>query len=600
MNKLLLTLLILLLSACEVKPPAAQRVLTLKQADFLILNQQKPPSDAENNWKVITLPDLWDIQRPDISAYGWYRFSIHLNVAPNRLWGIYLPRVNKNVAVFINDTLIGNDAYFQQPFKTSWNTPQYFTIPNGILHAGENIIYLRIFSDANMRGRLLPVELGPDVTLSEKYSIEYFHRITLSQIIAVFTFATGIVIALIWYFRRTSEYFWFSLGSLLWTFYTCWFFVQNIPIKLPIWAALTNSSSIWSIACMWFFVMAHADINLQTLRKYILIYCAFITLILLLLPNTLLFTGIIIGHLILFFLTAPIFLAFIKQYLSHINIDNSIIFISIMPMIILGVHDWLNITFRLQHHYLLHYSIPFIFLLMGWALLRRFTRAVNEAERLNNELEIRVKNREQELTQAFETIKELEKKKALEKERERIMRDIHDGVGGQLVSALAIIENEKPNHYLLADTLNFALDDLRLIIDSLAPDENNLEDMLYMFKYRYEPRLQHYGIMLNWKQDDNFTLPDFSPHHCLQVLRILQEVFNNILKHASTQKISVTLLMSQVARIKIQDNGIGFPDPLPNTGRGINNIKKRARDMNITVDFYNHKGACVEIIFNNH
>ena len=597
MNKLLLACLILVLSACESDQSTNQRVLVLNQADFLVRNQPKPPTNIKNGWQTVTLPDLWDIQRPDISDYGWYRFNMHLNIAPKRLWGIYLPRINKNVAVFINGILIGNDAYYQQTRKTSWNTPQYFSIPNGILKAGNNSIYIRLYSYANMRGRLLPVELGPDVILSKKYNIEYFQRITLSQIVAAFTLTVAAGVGVIFLFRREAEYFWFSLGSLLWTVYTSWFFVQNIPIELPLWAALTNSSSIWSIACMWFFVTSHAGINIQKLQNSILLYCLFSTLILLLIPGYYLFSGIIIAHFLLFFLTAYICLRFLKKWLKKPDMDNSIILVSIMPMIIFGIHDWLNITFRLQLPYILHYSIPFIFMLMGWALIRRFTRAVNEVERLNNELEFRIEAREKELTQAFDTIHQLEKKKALEKERERIMRDIHDGVGGQLVSALAIIEKNKQDNQLLTDTLNFALDDLRLIIDSLAPEDSDLEDMLYMFKYRYEPRLRHYGIELDWIQDDKFHLPEFTPHNCLQVMRILQEVFNNILKHSGTQKISVKLLKEKLPCIRVQDYGCGFPDPIPRIGRGFNNMKKRAHEINLQIHFYNNPGACVEITF---
>jgi len=598
-----MALLALLLSACTPSPSEHHRVLRLTQADFLLYNQATPPDNTANKWQAVTLPDLWDIERPNTSGYGWYRFKVKLNVPPNRLWGIYLPRINQNAAVFINNVLIGADAYFEQNQQTSWNAPLYFTIPNGILHSGVNIIYVRLYSRENMRGRILPIELGPDVNLSQQYQNTYFQRITLSQIVAAFTLTVGICIGIIWLLRRESEYAWFSLGSLLWTFYTSWFFVHNMPVNLNVWVGLTFSSSIWGIACMWLFISAHAGIDHPRLRISILAFCTLANATLLLIPEIYLFNAIIVAYLLLFIVTSWIPIQFLKQILKKPSLDSSIIFLSIMPMIAFGIHDWLNIALRLQHDYILHYSIPFIFLLMGWALLRRFTRAVNEAEHLNNELESKIEKREKNLKQAFDTIHQLEKKKALEKERERIMRDIHDGVGGQLVSALAIIEHENKPNRLLADILNFALDDLRLIIDSLAPDDNNLEDMLYMFKYRYEPRLQHYGIELDWQQDDEFKLATSSPHDCLQILRILQEVFNNILKHSGTRKITVRLSEEtsnnkQTSSISIYDHGCGFPNPIPKTGRGFHNIKKRAQEMKLNIAFYNDKkGACVKIIF---
>ncbi|MDQ6972921.1 MAG: hypothetical protein Q9M30_09745 [Mariprofundaceae bacterium] len=412
----------------------------------------------------------------------------------------------------------------------------------------------------------------------------------------------GICVGLIWMVRREAIYGWFALGSLFWAIYASWFFVQTIPMSFASWVALTNSCGIWMIGVMWVFVGTYAGLAIRNVTRSIIAYCALVTMVLFMLPQQYLFDGLVIAYLIPIIPCGWILMLFYKYSVKHPVPNSAMLFISIAPVVGLGTADWFNLAFHLQHPYLMHYSAPFIFLLMGWMLLRRFIAAIDEADNLNVELESRVSLREQELASAFKTISTLEKEKALKAERERIMRDIHDGVGGQLVSALAMMENDKNANSVLADTLIFALDDLRLIIDSLAPEEEGLPALLTMFKYRYEPKLKKYGISLNWMQSDRPVLSEFSPQDSLQLLRMMQEAFTNILKHAGASCIDVLIGPGDDAEgdtvlISISDNGKGFPTERPPGGRGLSNMQRRANDIGLEVAFTNrNKGACVRIL----
>jgi len=578
-----------------------QLYLFFDSADFLLKNQEVPPDVDNPAWKKVKLPDLWDISRPDAGGTGWYRFDLNLNVAPNRLWGIYLPRINRNAAVFLNGVLIGSDAPVEHKRSTSWNHPLYFAIPNGLLHAGDNRLFVRLSSAANCRGRLLPFYMGADKLLRPQYERDYFFRITLSQLVGAFALTMGLCIGLIWLIRREAVYGWFALGSLFWAVYTSWFFVRSMPFALPHWVALTNSSGFWMIACMWIFVGTYVGLEFRNTRRITLAYCMASTMVMFALPERYLFNGLVLAYLLLMMLGGWMLFLLTRHREKQPVFDTVILFFSIVPVAGLGTHDWFNLAFHLQHPYLMHYSAPFIFLLIGWALVRRFRHAIDEADTLNRELEARVAERESELKHAFETISSLEKDKALKAERERIMRDIHDGVGGQLVSALAMMEDGGTASKEVSETLLFALGDLRLIIDSLAPDEEDLPSLLTMFKYRYEPMLKEHGIMLKWHQEDLPALAAFSPQHSLQLLRMIQEAFTNILKHAKASRINVDISQQtdkdgEVTCITICDDGKGFPATLPKTGRGLSNMRRRAKDIGVAVEFLNQaQGACVRI-----
>jgi len=597
--KLLGILLLLTLTGCSLKPADPGRYLRLNTADFQFNDQRRPP-DEKTNWQPLKLPDLWDFTHPDRSGAGWYRFRIRLNVAPNRLWGIYLPRINRSVAVFMNDILLGSDVPLKVKNTTSWNYPIYLPIPNGLLRAGENILYLRLTAEANLRGRLLPVYLGPDEYLRQFQTTNYFLRITMSQLVGAFALTMGLCMSLLWYIRRESEYGWFALGSLFWAIFTSWFFLQNIPLPLKYWIAFTHGSGILMIGSMWCFVGTFADLQIKNTKRILIGYCILATIILFLTPENRIFDTLVIAYFLLQIPAGWLLYLFVKYWQAHPSVDTTMIFISVLPIVLLGGHDWLNLAFHLQRSYLMHYTAPFIFILIGWSLIHRFSTAIDAADRLNAELEVRVMQREQELTQAMSTIHTLEKKKMIEEERERIMRDIHDGVGGQLVSALAMMENSGQVSKILTDTLTYALDDLRLIIDSLAPEEEGLPAMLAMFKYRYEPKLKQQGIAMHWQQDEVSVLASFSPRHSLQLLRIIQEAFTNILKHAHADQIEVGITAAnndqKQASIYICDNGIGFPTDQKSVGRGLLNMKRRAKNIGCDIEFYNQgQGACVRL-----
>ena len=600
-QNIFIALLCIVFIGCSFPNPDDQQYLSFKNADFLLKNQEKPPEGDSLSWQQVQLPDLWDINRPDVGGTGWYRFDLKLNVPPNRLWGIYLPRINRNAAIFLNGVLLGSDTPLEYKRSTSWNHPLYFTIPNGLLKAGENQLFIRLNSAANCRGRLLPFYMGADKLLRPKYEQNYFFRITLSQLVGAFALTMGFCIGLIWLIRREAVYGWFALGSLFWAVYTSWFFVRSMPFTLPHWVALTNSSGFWMIACMWIFVGTYVDLEFKNTRRITLAYCLVSTIAMFALPERYLFDGLVLAYLPLAILGGWMLFLLARHKVKYPTFDTIILFFSIVPIAGLGTHDWFNLAFHLQHPYLMHYSAPFIFLLVGWALVRRFKYAIDEADTLNRELEHRVAKRESELKHAFETINSLEKDKALKDERERIMRDIHDGVGGQLVSALAMMEDGGTASKEVSETLVFALEDLRLIIDSLAPDEEDLPSLLTMFKYRYEPMLKEHGITLKWHQTDLPALVAFSPQHSLQLLRMIQEAFTNILKHAGATRIDVDISQHSVegdslACITICDDGNGFPAELAKGGRGLSNMQRRASDIGVDVKFFNqNKGACVRI-----
>ena len=189
--------------------------------------------------------------------------------------------------------------------------------------------------------------------------------------------------------------------------------------------------------------------------------------------------------------------------------------------------------------------------------------------------------------QRQETI-DLERSKAILEERERIMRDMHDGIGGQLVASLAMLERQQDSeikrniHTVLTECLN----DLRLIIHSLSMQNNVMASLLADFKYRTSRKLEQLDIELDWQvgpEADDLTI---KPQTGLHLLRILQEAFTNILKHSGASEIRFDASQSDDDfRVVIEDNGQFVRDnEAMNRGHGIRNMHSRASKLGGSLD----------------
>ena len=192
--------------------------------------------------------------------------------------------------------------------------------------------------------------------------------------------------------------------------------------------------------------------------------------------------------------------------------------------------------------------------------------------------------REQQLFRQFNLLRKIEQQRAQDDERRRIMQDIHDGVGSSLVSALNLSETKPLSQDEMRDVLQECLDDLRMAIDSLDPQSDDLLALLGNFRWRYERRLKASGVTLLWSVADIPKLEGYSSRDLFDLLRIVQEIFANSLKHAKASKIELSVRWDEAndkVLLSISDNGVGMPHNTLGRGRGLAHMKIRAKAIRI-------------------
>lgn len=230
----------------------------------------------------------------------------------------------------------------------------------------------------------------------------------------------------------------------------------------------------------------------------------------------------------------------------------------------------------------LNNAAPFLMLAMLTAFLARNFRLFQSQAALNTLLQEKVTQREAELATAHAREQELVRQQAYDAERRRIMQDIHDGLGSQLMSMLLSARLGEAEPAQVAEGLQAVIDEMRLMVDSMDSVGESLESALATFRARMQPRIASAGLQFDWQQDADLPFPDYGPRDVLQLFRILQEAVTNALKHsgATALGIAVTRQTASTMLITVTDNGRG--NAQAGVGRGMGNMTRRAEAIGAT------------------
>lgn len=187
-------------------------------------------------------------------------------------------------------------------------------------------------------------------------------------------------------------------------------------------------------------------------------------------------------------------------------------------------------------------------------------------------------------------LRRLEQAHALEKERARIARDLHDDLGASLteVGLLAdrlvgtVPREMAPQLSGLAWRTRRLATELSGIVWTMSAQNSSL-DRLAEFLRRYAERLfRNTGTACVVKGVEGIPAAPLPPDRQHQLLAAAKEALNNILKHAhATEAVMQMHYADGVFELQIADNGAGFAfDPaVALDGNGLRNMRTRAEEI---------------------
>ncbi|MBK7950012.1 MAG: hypothetical protein IPK00_14970 [Deltaproteobacteria bacterium] len=581
-------------SAYDLAPPAP-----IREASILLTGGETPPPD-DAPWQPLSLPDDWSQSRPERGGEAWYR--IEFDVPPERvaLSVVYVPRLSMMGAPFVNGIPIGTLGRFEEPMTRLWYRPQLHWIPATLLEPGRNVLHYRIRAYPDNQGGLSQVYIGPPDPLVALFESHVFRQVTAMRITTGITAALSLLVLVAWVVLRWhAAYGWFGLATLCWTLHSVLVLTVEIPVSAILWEVLIVASLVWVIVAMMMFALRFAGLRRPWLERAALAFGVVA-------PSMLWAAGInrifgVANAVLLVLICIGVYeFKILFDVARRSRSAESILLVAAGVWVLwLGAHDWLNRqgTWTYAEPFDMHYGLPVLFIAVFWNLLGQVAAARRASEDMNRELEARVALKTEELERSHERLRAADASRTLAAERERIMRDMHDGVGSQLIATRQLAERGNLAPSELVDLLDECIDDLRLMIDSLEPSEGDLLTLLGNLRYRLSDRLARQGITLDWNVSDLPRWPDLPPRDLLQILRIVQETFTNVVKHADATMVEFSAELTadgRSVRLSVRDDGRGIDatSSVRDRGRGLRNMANRAAAVGGRLEVDGRRDGC--------
>lgn len=224
---------------------------------------------------------------------------------------------------------------------------------------------------------------------------------------------------------------------------------------------------------------------------------------------------------------------------------------------------------------------PIVGVFLGMAIVISIARQASDARRTvvqsNEILAARLTEQSDELARSYDAQKQMLQRQVMLEERQRIVRDMHDGIGGQLLGLMMQVRSGGVEKKQVEEGLQSSIADLRLIVDSMDTADEGLAQTLRSFEHRVRAQVEAAGMAFRaeYGLDDATRSP--GPRPTLQILRILQEAVTNAMRHSGASEITLSSAKDAdgLIRLSIADNGKGMPEEIRG-GRGLTSMRSRA------------------------
>ena len=583
--------------------------VAIEQATVLLAGQ------AETSATAVDLPHVWDNERRSWRGEAHYRLALPEALAQagqleNGL-GLLLPRVGVRFRVLFNGQELSAECWRRSSGYCDAGTRAHFVqLPQRLMTPqwADNRIEVQLKGQLLRISGLSPVWVGPRDALYQRHRWLSWWQVNLTWMVAASSFMMGVLSLLIW--SRTAEPLFGLLGGgLVVLTVRLWL---STPVFLPgpflVWDYVHKLSFTWYCGFTYLFMSELFNFRQSLVRKLVVVMMALGPFWLALqawLENYQLYrlwTGVIVLVCMLALLKV------MHRARWGMNVNQRLMVVVGMATMATGLRDFLVVQMDFPGDTDIRWMTPGSLVLMfamGWVLVRRTAQAMEQVAQLNTELARKVSEREAELHAVFDRLRVVENQRVLESERRRLTRDMHDGLGSQLVQTLNLVHSSgaKVDSASVANMLSHALEELRMTLDSLEPMDGDLPTILGTLRQRIMPTLQAARIDLDWQVEAVSAVPGLEVRGVMHLFRCLQEVFANVVQHAQATRVTVRT-WERGGRIFLSatDNGVGLGEPMESGfregGRGISNIRVRATEIGAEVRFScAHPGTCVTFSF---
>lgn len=588
----------LILCCCLVLQGECYATLMIDQAE-IAEGQFQANNASQANWHQVVLADVW--RRQPVCRQGIWTYRIKLpQITSQQAQGLLIYRAGNRLRILLNDQELASYGSLNSDLADYSNHALMTELPRW--PTADSELYLQVAGDCRRYSGLSQLRIDDLALIKDEWQKRYLIFMVSSAIIIVSCSLLALLSLSLAIWRRQLNPLLFGLASAFWALRAWLWSWQELNLPYAVWFFLIDLSfGIWmSLICL-------LALRVNKIEQVWLHRSQWLALIVFLISSLALVFGAppqvkALGIDIVVLAGTVALLSIVWQAWRQPTAANLALASAGTTMLTLGCYDHWNVWMShaadaYQRFYFTPLIVLFFILAIAVVLALQYEQAIRSDAQYRQVLESEVQQQRQVLQLAHQLAEKNARQEAISEERQRIVKDMHDGLGAQLVGMLSVVRHQQQSPAELESEIQQALDILRATIDTLSPAGEDVSMVLAQFRFRHEARFKRAGLNLIW-QVDQLQTPDWNTQGLLHFEQILREVFTNILKHAGATKVVVsTQISAQRNELSICDNGQGFDVQAQTYGRGLTHLRERAATLaiDLQIDSAPQQGCCVKL-----
>ncbi|WP_400078150.1 ATP-binding protein [Winogradskyella sp. R77965] len=241
--------------------------------------------------------------------------------------------------------------------------------------------------------------------------------------------------------------------------------------------------------------------------------------------------------------------------------------------------------------------VPIILLLVVYYQKLQTQSLLNEQQEAINQQEVKTLLQSQELELARNAIS------IQSQERDRIARELHDSIGGNLAGIklkMNSLGDNKPEFGQILSQLDDTYNQVREISHSLIPKAFEASAFTDLVNNYIVNISEDTSVDLRFETYPNAMINALDVKLQVALFNIIKELITNALKHANAEEIIIQLTSpaeEKSIELIYEDDGVGFDLDEVNKGIGLNNIETRVSDFSgtISINTARNRGTVISI-----
>ena len=565
--------------------------------------------------QTVSLPYHWDRHHRGQPGEATFDVTFQLHEMPKVPYGLYLPRLGNAYEIWLNGALLQRNGDLQRFNGPDYaKEPHYIAISPGLLRP-DNLLHVRIRADVGRRGGLALVTLGPEEEVQALFRHEYLWRTAGSSAVVILSLLVGLGALALWATqvdpsvsgrrkrpRRDRLYLFAGVAELCWTVSVSDAIIESPPLPWPWWGMVAvMAATVW-VCSMTLFCVEVANWSRLPAVKWLRRWLAF----LLAASGAASFGALVAGYPVMLTLlyatsglTSLVFVAlFVHKAVRGASRLHRWVAVALLLNTLVGFRDLY--VFRLNTVYgentWLRYSSVLFGLALAYIVILRFRTASRQVRDLMANMAAQVSQKEHALQESYQRVEQLAREQERVSERTRVLRDMHDGVGSHISTAIHQLQSGRASREEVLHTLRDSLDQLKLSIDAMNLPPGDINALLANIRYRLEPRFLACGIALEWDVDLLEPIAKVDANAMRQLQFMLFEALSNVLQHAQASTLCLAAHpagpQGMGARLQIIDNGRGYDVTQPRRN-GLLSMQQRATALGMALRLDSAPGRTV-------